>query len=195
MTGSSPNASSRRGARSATRAWEAAKASGERGFRPPPRKAIGAAAPRRPRPPPSPQKKDKKQKRRIPGQTEAPEWKRKHEMNEQPRQNDDAPASRASETCPFDPRNVESLLEFPQTFPVKIFLRREPEDTVERLRELMLAHLRERVEKVDAREFASRSSAQSRYLCFTVGFYVESKPHLDSIYLALGEFDRVKMLL
>lgn len=116
-------------------------------------------------------------------------------MNEQPRQNDDAPASRASETCPFDPRNVESLLEFPQTFPVKIFLRREPEDTVERLRELMLAHLRERVEKVDAREFASRSSAQSRYLCFTVGFYVESKPHLDSIYLALGEFDRVKMLL
>ena len=194
MTGSSPNASSRRGARSATRAWEAAKASGERGFRPPSQSDRGRrAAP--PPPSPFPSKKDKKQKRRIPGQTEAPEWKRKHEMNEQPRQNDDAPASRASETCPFDPKNVESLLEFPQTFPVKIFLRRDPEDTVERLRELMLAHLRERVEKVDAREFASRSSAQSRYLCFTVGFYVESKPHLDSIYLALGEFDRVKMLL
>lgn len=72
-------------------------------------------------------------------------------------------------------------LVYPCAFPVKVFIRPEPE-VEERVQELVRGHLQPQA----LLEVERRSSSTGKYLCLTLTFIAEDEAHLTRITAAIG---------
>lgn len=85
---------------------------------------------------------------------------------------------------------IESLLNFPEKFPIKIF-GLDNAEFVQTVEQIIADH----VDKADCLKWEKHASRKGTYLAITVTIMAQSQAQLDNIYLALTASDAVKMAL
>lgn len=84
----------------------------------------------------------------------------------------------------------ETLIEFPEKFPIKIF-GLDSSDFTETVEAIIAKH----VEKQQRLSWESNISSKGKYLAITVTILATSQEQLDSIYMDLTSSPQVKMAL
>lgn len=84
----------------------------------------------------------------------------------------------------------ETLIEFPCDFLIKVM-----GETSDSFAMTMVEVIREHEPKFDASKIEMRGSSAGRFISLSCNVYVESKPQLDAIYLALTSHPLVKFVL
>ena len=83
-----------------------------------------------------------------------------------------------------------SPLEFPCSFPVKVFGRDEDE-----FETLIVSIIQRHVPELHPENISSRLSDGGKYLAVTATFIADSREQLDALYMELSAHDRVLMVL
>lgn len=84
----------------------------------------------------------------------------------------------------------ETLLEFPCDFLIKVM-----GETSDDFSNAMLEVIRVHEPNFDASKIEMRGSSAGKYISLSCSVYVETKPQLDAIYLALSSHPLVKFVL
>jgi uncharacterized protein len=89
-----------------------------------------------------------------------------------------------------EPRNEDTLLEFPCEFPIKIMgLTRDD------FAQTMLEIVRRHAPDFDGASMEMRSSSGAKYLSLTCTINAKSKAQLDELYRELSKHEMVKIVL
>ena len=89
-----------------------------------------------------------------------------------------------------DNEQQETLIEFPCDFPIKVMGETHVDFTTEIIRAIQ-----QHDSSFDTHKIEIRESTGGKYTSLTCTCYVESKPQLDNIYLALTSHTMVKFVL
>jgi putative lipoic acid-binding regulatory protein len=85
---------------------------------------------------------------------------------------------------------AESPLEFPCSFPLKVFGRNADD-----FEAFVVAIVRRHVPQLDQKAISSRPSKNGNYLAVTITFTAESQAQLDALYQELSDSERIVMTL
>ncbi len=85
---------------------------------------------------------------------------------------------------------MDSLLEFPCEFPIKVFGKSNVA-----LDEIVAQIAREHCGDLLENAISQRASKQGNYNAVTVNVYVKSREQLDNLYIALSGHPNIKMVL
>jgi uncharacterized protein len=88
------------------------------------------------------------------------------------------------------PEQLETLIEFPCDFPIKVMGETHADFTSEVVKTIQSV-----VVDFDASKIEIRGSSGGKYISLTCMVYVKSKPQLDDIYRALSSHAMVKVVL
>ncbi len=89
-----------------------------------------------------------------------------------------------------DTNEQQTLLNFPEKFPIKIF-GLEGDTFVDTVKRIIHQHVKEE----DILQWHTNPSSKGKYLAITVTIMAQSQTQLDAIYLDLTASDCVKMAL
>lgn len=85
---------------------------------------------------------------------------------------------------------TESPLEFPCSFPLKVFGR-----NADNFEAFVVTIVRRHVPQLDKDAISSRPSKNNKYLAVTITFNAESQAQLDALYQELSDSQRIMMAL